>query len=584
MLNENFSIMKVLKMIIRSLAIFVFLQATLVFSDEIERKHIALFSQNPNGFDEKLIASRFAKATKLSKEVENFWRYYAIEEPWDIVVKPILLISDCNPITPTWCKSEIKKILPEIKAAGFDPNYFHINSYYNYTEFAGMGQRPGQYSMTTVLAQAGTAMQELGHNFNLGHAGSSMSGNWNERADSSSVMCRSFRGSTTLNSPNLVQLGLVSGSGITNIDRTQQILLAPIELSIFAVHDQEEQNVILKTSSNSLQDIYISLRKSKGTHYLAYFDEETIFVHKVIASEKTDLLKTLMPGNNTTLSNGVRLEYLEYIDETAKINLIFPGDPAKEIQEVDLPTALPDYGIHLNETHNGIWYTPDFEGQGLDIQVRDGRMILMWYTFNEQNEFRRYYIGYYDLNGKTDEFTLWTTDNGTFQTPETSKLVRIGTGRLAFFNNTKGVFLFNTKEHGRGSFLIEALGLSNKEQSGVWVDRVNEGFSFQFFDQWKSRKVVTGFWSTYGPRDYNYSGFFTQRWYMIQGELIDGEYLVKIYEALNGRWLFFNEVDLIQVGEGILSIEDINNMYFEYTISAGPKNNGAGTFDLKRLL
>ena len=71
---------------------------------------------------------------------------------------------------------------------------------------------------------------------------------------------------------------------------------------------------------------------------------------------------------------------------------------------------------------------------------------------------------------------------------------------------------------------------------------------------------------------------------MCSGEKIsDTEYTVTIYEAQNGTWLFFDDVDIVPVGEATLDIVDGNNITFEYDIDAGSLVKGEGTFNLIRL-
>ena len=39
-------------------------------------------------------------------------------------------------------------------------------------------------------------------------------------------------------------------------------------------------------------------------------------------------------------------------------------------------------GVELSEKHSGAWYNARYNGQGIDLHVKDGRMALYWYTYN----------------------------------------------------------------------------------------------------------------------------------------------------------------------------------------------------------
>jgi hypothetical protein len=71
---------------------------------------------------------------------------------------------------------------------------------------------------------------------------------------------------------------------------------------------------------------------------------------------------------------------------------------------------------------------------------------------------------------------------------------------------------------------------------------------------------------------------------MCQGEKVnDAEYDLTIYEIRNGLWLFFNEIDVVNVGKGKLRIKDNNNIDIDYDINVDQHISGKDTLNLIRL-
>ena len=297
----------------------------------------------------------------------------------------------------------------------------------------------------------------------------------------------------------------------------------------------------------------------------------------------------MSPGSRKGLESGVRIEYLEYANETAKVNFIFQDQ--YDIEENEIPVDFPEklLSTELSEDHNGLWYNDDFYGQGFDVQVRNNKLLVYWYTFNEKNDSRRFYFGSCDLAEGTETFDLYTTDSGTFDDPTTAKAIKAGRGQLYFFDKNNGVFNYNTDEHGRGSVEITPIAFSQHDMSGVWYnpERNYEGFSIQFFDQLNS---CTAFWYTYGPKTSS-SSISKQRWFMCNGSKVsDTEYDLTIYEVTGGRWMFFDDVVVKSVGTAKLTIIDSglnwdidSKLKIDYDIAAEPGVTGKGTFDLTRL-
>jgi hypothetical protein len=247
---------------------------------------------------------------------------------------------------------------------------------------------------------------------------------------------------------------------------------------------------------------------------------------------------------------------VEYLDESARINITYSDAPAS-LADLVMPEGLPqrENAVGVEPEHSGLWYNPLYNGQGLDVHVKGDRVTVLWYTFNEYSDSRRYYIGSYNRT-ETDEFEMYTTDR--------QELIHVGKGKLTFDSGI-GVFNFNTTEHGRGSAKLEALVLSENSMNGLWItDIENEGFSFYFLER-NNKKTVIGYWYTHGMPGIEKNT--SQRWFMLQGEEIsDGLYNFTIYEIMGGKWLFFDQAKAEEVGTGNIEVLDNNNMLLRYEL------------------
>lgn len=548
-------------------------------ASESNRKHIALFRKMRVDASDATVVKELQKTDEWAVELENFWKRYG-RHMWDVKVKTYPLKADCSTVSPEFCKTAIQKYIRENDMEGFEPVYHHVWDNYSNQQYCGLAFIYGFWGATYEGCSVKTCIHEIGHNFGLHHSNLIDE----EYGDKSSVMGKG-QWISGLILPNLISLQLLEEKTI--IDKSRQILLAPIEMSPHSLHENEHRNVILRTPGN--KDYYLSIRKDKGWPYIFGSGKgHYLFVHTKNDDLKTVLEETMRPGDTKRLLNGVTIQYHEYINETARVSVLFnPTDPVED-QVID--TEFPEHmkSVVLGNQHNGLWYDPDFDGQGFDVQIRDNRMSVIWYTYNEDETSRRYYIGSCDVGDGIEEFDMYTTEKGTFADPTTAQLIPAGKGQLYFFDDVSGVFNYNTPEFGRGSIEIQELARSQNPMNGLWYvpERNNEGFSIQFFDH---LNTCTVYWYTYGKNPHsvssiNYKKNVTQRWFLCQGVKTGESYTMKIYETRGGKWLDFTKPDIVQVGEAVLSISDASNINFDYTINADSSVSGTGSFDLTRLL
>jgi hypothetical protein len=492
-------------------------------------------------------------------------------------VEAFPLLADCSADSPEFCRTAITKYKRE---HGVDVNYHQTWDRFTHPSYCGLAYINDYWGATYEGCTVKTAIHEIGHNFGLRHSNLPDE----EYGDKSGIMGKSSA-ITGLLAPNLVSLQLYDDRTRTKVDETCQLLLAPIELNVQALHHNEHQIVTVYSAGHS--PYYLSLRKAKGWPYIYNRSRaERLFVHTKTGEGKTILMDEMRPGDTALQLNNTKIEYLEYSGETARVNIIInPSDP---IIEQDWPTGFPApvNSAQTAEHHTGLWYDPDFTGQGFDVQVRDGRMSLIWYTFNEGESSRRFYIASGDIDHTLE---LYTTVGGTFADPIDRITAKAGECRMDFLNERSAVFHYNMEEFGRGAIELELLAPSQHPDNGLWYqpDRAGEGFSIQFQD---AGARCSAYWYTYGVNPYlptspHYKKNCTQRWFMCLGDRGDtGLCDLTIYEVRGGWWMDFEPIDVVEVGEAVLAPDDNGKLDFIYTIDADESVTGTGSLSLTRLL
>ncbi len=89
---------------------------------------------------------------------------------------------------------------------------------------------------------------------------------------------------------------------------------------------------------------------------------------------------------------------------------------------------------------------------------------------------------------------------------------------------------------------------------GSWYDPENDGQGFQL-DVLDDEKTVIAYWYTYEP-----DGSGKQRWFLLQGQIVDGVSDVTIYKTLGGVFLQSDPYFLEEWGTGRLSAVGCNNL------------------------
>jgi hypothetical protein len=550
------------------------------------RKHIAVFkvirAEAP-----PLEEQNTSAVKGLARSIDNYFSYYA-RDAWDIEVRGYNLYSECTANPPVYCKAEIKEYIATHDMEGFDPNYFHL--------WGGLSGYCGQagihYAWSVRYANSAcnnmVSMHELGHNFGWHHAGTLnvVSGKNSEYGDLNAVMGGPHsRTNVGLISNNLFQENMGKTTNI--IEDTQQIMMAPLELEAVSLHPGEIQNHIVWTGAVNYYTL--SMRKTKGTPYPSTASTYSISIHEVHPDGRTKLIALLHHSDPVyTLPNGVLVEYVSYSRERIQANVFMsPDDPAPEDKVFATGFPTPENAV-ITPEHTGAWYDPDYNGQGFEFQVRDGRAVVYWYTYSTYGNFRRWYVGTCNIEENCKEgFQLYSTKDGTFGDPLASETFDAGTAQFYFTDDMHGVFNYEMPDFGIGSVRLTAIALNDDNPiTGSWYhpDTAGSGFTTQRYGD-----LLVMYWYTYGPREFipyntiNAKAIQTQRWYVMTGtETSPGVYAMTIYETSNARWMHpSTTVTETEVGSAIVSLVD-GKLLVDYNIMA-ERVTASGSYELIQL-
>ena len=509
----------------------------------LPRKHVGVYYKCSPGASEEVIEAFTQKAQGIARQLEDFWRYHS-HGLWDVQCEGFALPATCDPRPPYMCSLEAKKI----DTGDFKPNHWHVvdNVSVNY---CGQGQYLGDISVNYYYMACGisTTDHELGHNVGLMHDGTRDS-EGNEREYGKTSIMGSNRPVYGLCSPHNIRLGFESEREILQVEGTQQVLIAPTEMSKLVLHNDEWQTIRIG------QTYLISLRKQKGTRYPNRQKAEALYIHHIDLRDRGNakfLIPALMVGDERVIPSGQIIKYHEYNEETARVTIQYPDEPSPV--DLAMPHGPPVtlQSSRITEAHSGAWWNRDFDGQGFVVMVVGERVAVYNYTFDQEGGTQRYYMGTGIIRDGACEMEWYTTKDGTFDDPTTHEKVRIGKAQLFFNDDTTGVFHFNTTEYGRGAVNIELLAKTvPSDFNGAWYhsDRDGEGLSIQQFDN-----LLAVYW-------YNCNKQGEQKWYSIVGEPDN----MKIHDVTGGRWLFYDDITKPVIGTASIMINRGGGITFKY--------------------
>jgi hypothetical protein len=530
--------------------------------------HIAIIKQAPMWVGDTGMDDELAEAQLRARDVQNFWRHYAGHK-WDIQVRGYAYRGVCFPEAPHFCRDEIFDA--DIDMGDFTPNVFHIWSRWGVAGRCGLAVLWGSWGLTYAGCPLQTTIHEVGHNIGLRHASAiNRSGNGvDEYGDDTDIMGGNVHISG-LAAPNVYKLRLKSLRGVYIVEDSEQVLIAPLELNESALRPKEQQVVIAHRLYKD--NYFVSLRKARGTRYrTSSFTGNKLYIHRREDGNSV-LVAELEPGDSIYLPNRISVEYVDYQDETAKVNFLYSGNDT--IMDGLMPVGLPDAdsAITVGPQHSGLWYNPLFNGQGLFVQRgagSDGRgaALVYFFTFNEYTKAARFFWGFTDAENLSVEFPIYTTNGGSFDNPGFAKKSAAGVAQLSFSSDASALFRFNTFQHGRGSVELQPVALSSNPLNGSYYAKGKEGsgLTAQIFG---GGAVV--YWYTYGPAVLGPHGEnSTQRWFLATGPKSGDGYDLTIYAVEGGRFLFCDDVETRVVGKAHLKLGDKPEFSYEIDSEAG---------------
>ena len=548
------------------------------------KKHIAFFEQAPLDSPPATLEQAQRNADGYSSTIQKFWRLYG-RRIWDVQVRGFVVKGDQYTGSTVWMGGDIGKFMREVGTGDFVRNYTHIHGGSSAGR-CGEGRLGGNIAVTFEGTSCGvsTSLHEIGHNNWLHHNSLEDGGEYN---GNDSIMS-GLPNIIGLNSVDMKILGFVQDREEIFIEENTQVLLAPIELDIDSLHDTEHKHAVIRIQSRIF---HVSIRKVKGWPYkLTANGGAMLYVHEHTPDGHSIRQKPFQryPGSTMTLNGvDVDIEYLEYSNETARVNIILDHSAPKPTN-IPIPTKLSESTGTLEDKHSGAYFNRDFNGQGLDVHVKNGKALLYWYTFNESDDrdnSRRFYYAYDTVENMMKETSLHTTEGGTWADPTKAESVEAGTCQLSFAGG-EAVFKWNTDSRGRGSTRMEKVfTASNHENNGSYFQkaRSGEGITLQLFDTLDGRKACIAYWYSYGPAPRgsiaggNYRGNTTQRWYYCMGfKDTDGTYELKVYEVYDHSWMDLNDDSgAVEVGTASIELTDKDNIKFSYDIKTPTVEGGA---------
>lgn len=543
-------------------------------------KHVAIFSRGREDSDTDAL---IRTAESRSEDVKDFWRRPA-KGYWSIEAAGFAIPEgerDCNYFPRVYCIHEMKTAyaaIPDNQKPEWNPTYWHVLGP-RVKNLCGQASLGGTAGVTYGCA-SDTTNHELGHNFGLHHARRRKSdGSIDEYGDGTSIMGNSPN-RAGLNAVNMYDLGLYEQYEVRAITTNMQAVICPHELAREIRHDNEIVYNMVKSPVNN-QTYFISNRKGKGGFGL--YRNSTpglIYIHLKDRDGGSTLEVSLEVGESSDAIPGVTVENLEFFNEVNLVEVKFKNDTSEvtkdEINRNPFPELLN--GVELSEVHDGLWYDPDYNGEGFDLFVKNNKMSIFWYTFGDDSYGGpEWFLGSTILAEGVEDFDILTTKGGLFHDPTKATVIKEGTGQVYFFDEDRGVFTYNTETHGRGSINLTSLHKREDARDGAYFDpaRTGEGLTIRFPDDGKRCTMI---WYTY---DYKSTilGPGTRTWFLVDGKLVGDEYVCDVYMTTSRfQKINLDDVKLSKRGEATLRFNDDGSMVFDSTVE-----NYTVTLNLTRL-
>lgn len=102
--------------------------------------------------------------------------------------------------------------------------------------------------------------------------------------------------------------------------------------------------------------------------------------------------------------------------------------------------------IPVSTDHNGSWYFPEHDGQGINFEViNDGNNVAgYWYTYDPIGGKQRWFTLQGEIIGGKAIFTIYATTGGVFVDSQPIEIIEWGHGTLVIFDCLTGHFTFES--------------------------------------------------------------------------------------------------------------------------------------------
>lgn len=105
---------------------------------------------------------------------------------------------------------------------------------------------------------------------------------------------------------------------------------------------------------------------------------------------------------------------------------------------------LDKFDMNLDKRFNGSWFQPEFNGQGVNVEVLEAsnEVLLYWYTYDAEGN-RQWYIAQGPIVDDNAELIVYETSGGRFMQPDPISVDAAGTAQLSFSQCDQGVMRFD---------------------------------------------------------------------------------------------------------------------------------------------
>lgn len=462
---------------------------------------------------------------------------------WNIEVRAYPLVTSERAIHPFYCQTATQEFFRN-NPDPWRPHKIHI---IGDQDTSGGGMAYGNNSVTYESGTPQMDWHETGHTQFLGHSSRLTNGRISEYGGDGFMGLQDKKG-TVLEyqalMPEKMEIEQIT-------EGSKQVILRTLELDPRFATEGSKNAVRIDDSANGMI-YYLSCHQQAGPY--AYDDWKTVHVQaeKTLSNggKQKLTLGYLSPGQAIELGPRWTVRSDGIFDLCLIVEIVDINSP--EVAQVDIlftPLRVKS-GAPLTKQDEGLYYTNWINGQGFDLHFHESRneVTLYYYTFNDGETSRRWYMLQGAVTSTGAQGTIYEVDGATYENPFGGTLRSVGYWDIANQEEMHIALFF----YGTGPYSVRMDKLASPvggNLQGLWYDPEYEksGFSIQQIEQDR----IIGYLYTYGnPKPFNpIVGPPDQptniRWYMLDGTPEYG----KIYEVQGGELLNPKPVEVVEIGD-----------------------------------